>query len=243
MTVWSDNFDDNVLDLNKWEKLQFVTGEIYERNKRLEFIVKAPDGSAGVGVVSKDRYDLTKGKVSVYVARTPQWTDRMILLISPHKTTSSDPLELSDYYAILLESWDDNCIVWKRVGGSQTELYKASGRPSSSGLRIEIEAGQVKFFEGDTFLTYEPYELPSYECYIYIFRWACALCCVDLGWADDFYCEYCATAEEKQEAQTLLTQWMISKTTEQFISMMFMFMFIMMLVSLVSAMMGRWKYE
>ena len=66
---------------------------------------------------------------------------------------------------------------------------------------------------------------------------------MDLSWADDFYCEYCATAEEKQEAQTQLTQWMISKTTEQFISMMFMFMFIMMLISMVSAMMGRWKYE
>jgi len=70
-----NNSDDNVLDLNKWQKIWWWSGtntdrgDVYERNQRLEFEVTSRGTSYGYcGVVSRDRYDLTKGKVRVYMA-------------------------------------------------------------------------------------------------------------------------------------------------------------------------------
>jgi hypothetical protein len=62
---------------------------------------------------------------------------------------------------------------------------------------------------------YEPYDLPSYECYIYIYGKTCVAGytpeCTGTGWGDDFDCEYVGTAEEKAEAQTLIAQEQIAE--------------------------------
>jgi len=217
MTVWSDNFDDNVLDLNKWQKTQAFTGTgyggAYERNQRLELEAQVTDGYGGatIGIVSRDRYDLTKGKVSIYLRSKELY--KVCLCISPQKTTGDPDTQLSDVYGIWLASGE--FVVLKKIGGESDTPYRQPWIAGSNVVRIEIEAGFIRFYEGDICRYYEPYQLPSYECYIYIYGWGGTeipgRVLTGIDWADDFYCEYCRTAEEKQKAQTLILQQKISE--------------------------------
>jgi len=219
MTVWQDNFDDNYLDPNKWEKVKWwnytpLRCEVYERNRRLEIDVEA-EGLTLVcaGVVSRDRYDLTKGKVSAYCLHTLESGQEIGLVISPHKTTTSNPLRhLPDFYAVILQAPAWEFQVLRRIGGGDVEIfYRKYWDSNSNKLRMDIEAGFIRFYEGDNLRAYDAYRLPSYECYIYICRYGTAGCCGDIGWADDFYCEYVGTTEEKVEAVTKIVQQQIAE--------------------------------
>ena len=199
----------------KWWTKTPTKCEVYERNQRLEFEVGITDEGvhfACVGVVSRDRYDLTKGKVSIYITNTGEIAQECALLISPHKTTTDFPRNLPDYYAILLLAMPNFYAthIYRRVGGGDFERIYAGSYVASGSLKMEIEAGFIRFYLGDTLLTYDAYRLPNYECYIYIYRYASG-CCIDPSWADDFYCEYVGTVEEKVEAQTRIYQQRISE--------------------------------
>jgi len=220
MTIWQDNFDDNVFDTNKWLKFWWWTGtdgasgEVYERNQRLEFEVTSRGMNYGnVGVVSRDKYDLTKGKVKVYMANlsAPQ-AAKLMLLISPSLTLGY-VLDLSDYYRIELDHYEDYFRVVRKYAGTVDVLYEAFDRPMSNELKIEIEAGMIRFYEGGVLRAYDAYRLPSYECHIYLVKYyeSTLGLATYTDWADDFYCEYCGTTEEKVEAKTELLQWQISE--------------------------------
>ena len=221
MTIWQDNFDDNVFDTNKWLKFWWWTGtdgasgEVYERNQRLEFEVTSKGMNYGnLGVVSRDRYDLTKGKVRVYMANLsePQ-AAKLMLLISPHLTSKYVLDDLSDYYVVMLDHYYDYFRVARKVGGTHEVLYEEMDRPMSNELKMEIEAGFIRFYEGGVLRAYDAYRLPSYECYIYLVKaYESTLgLATYTDWADDFYCEYAGTIEEKVEAKTELIQWQISE--------------------------------
>jgi hypothetical protein len=220
MTIWQDNFDDNVFDTNKWLKFWWWTGtdgasgEVYERNQRLEFEVTSQGINHGnLGVVSRDKYDLTKGKVKVYMANlSPPQAAKLMLLISP-SLTLGHVLDLSDYYRIELDHYEDYFRVVRKYAGTVDVLYEAFDRPMSNELKIEIEAGFIRFYEGGVLRAYDAYRLPSYECHIYLVKYYHSTLglATYTDWADDFYCEYCGTTEEKVEAKTELLQWQISE--------------------------------
>jgi hypothetical protein len=219
MTIWQDNFDDNYLDPAKWEKVKWwnytpLRCEVYERNQRLEIDTEAEGVTwVSAGVVSRDRYDLTKGKVSAYFFHTIESGQEIGIVISPHKTTTTNPLRhLPDFYAVILQAPAEEFQVLRRIAGGDVEIfYRKIWDSNSNKLRIDIQAGFIRFYEGDTLRTYDVYRLPGYECYIYISRYATAGCCMGIGWADDFYCEYCGTTEEKEEAKTELVQQQIAE--------------------------------
>ncbi|MEM2352531.1 MAG: hypothetical protein QXT26_09005 [Thermoproteota archaeon] len=217
MTIFSDNFDDNVLDLNKWQTIWWWTGidgaegHVYERNQRLELEVTSKGSNYGfLGVVSRDKFDLSKGSVSAYVAvlSEPQ-AARVMILISPTKILSGDIYQtLSDYYRIELDHYYDICRVVKKVAGATTVLFEEMDRPMSNVLKIVIEYGIIKFYEGTRIVASDIYVLPSHECYIYILKRydSTAGLATYYDWVDDFYCEYAGTAEEKAEAKLEILQ-------------------------------------
>jgi len=204
MTIWQDNFDDNYLDPAKWEKGSHGgTGDVYERNQRLELEVY--DGWRWV--VSRDRYDLTKGKITIYLAIGKLYFIQ--LRISTQKSTTYEYVD--DYYTIFLDQYLGKCgVTRKRLGEDPVLLYAGDWSASSNLFKIEIEAGIIRIWEGANCRAWEPYALTSYEVYIYILGHGYGVLS-GIGWADDFYCEYCGTAEEKVEAKTELIQWQISE--------------------------------
>jgi hypothetical protein len=242
MATWTDNFDDNVLDTTKWDKVFGqtvgyegvpISGDVYERNQRLEFqTTEGANVAWNVGVVSKDRYNLTKGKVSVYLAQSSQY-DGVVLLISPYKTTTGYIYtDVQAYYAIYLRY--PYCWVIKRVeGGDVVELYAADWIAPENVLKIEVEEGVIRFYEGGVLRASDAYALPSYECYIYVYMWgpfggwaSPAL----LDWADDFYCEYTAVTEVPTWEET------IGNMMNLIVTFMMMFMIISIMMSMMTAM-------
>ena len=212
MTRWADNFDDNYLDPAKWQKIEIKEGTVSERNMRIEFSTTKA-GDAG-GIISRDRYDLTKGKVVIYMASVESWNIK--LQISPEKATPpTHPDAPTNRYYILLNKSLGKIWVSRELAGKTTTLYEAYWAAPSNVFRIEIEAGYIRFYEGDKCVADEPYQLPSYECYIYAFStgtdaWN------GTDWADDFDCEYAGTAEEKSEAERLIVQAKAKQAIEKY---------------------------
>ncbi|MEM2971070.1 MAG: hypothetical protein QW270_01410 [Candidatus Bathyarchaeia archaeon] len=176
--IFADDFNDNYLDSDKWEKVLWwtgdVSGDVYEQNQRLELYISDGfiDGIIYVGIGSKDKYNLTRGKISVYLANDQhyEWT---ALLISPQKITGGHipgyPIpELNEFYTIMLRY--HHCYVFKRVSSGDVQtLYMENWLAASNLLQITVEAGIIKLYEGDTCRYGEDYQLSSYECYIYIY--------------------------------------------------------------------------
>ena len=201
MAKWSDNFDDNYLDPAKWEKIELTQGTVAERNMRVELTCPSGTPSSCAGIVTRDRYDLKRGKVTVYLASLKCWD--IFLQISNEKVTATYPDRVSNHYHILLWRYGKETFVWRRVRGVLKELYRAPWTAPSNVFRIEIEAGYIRLYEGDKCVYNEPYQLPSYECYIYVYTFG-GEGFTGTDWADDFVCEYSETEEEKSEAEMLI---------------------------------------
>jgi len=219
MTLWTDNFDDNVFDPNLWEKIELKGGSVAEVNMRMELTTPTPTSSSGsspqlvdlvypvvpeapefstAGIVTRDRYDLTKGYMSVYLASIE--AHHICLLISPEKTTTKRPFELANYYAMILNKGKDNVLTVTRMkDGAWETLYESGWAAESNVLKIEIEAGEIRFWEGDKCVYSEVYQLASFECYGYVFSEGTDPL-VGTNWADDFKCEHAYTPEEKESA-------------------------------------------
>jgi len=217
MTLWTDNFDDNVFDPNLWEKIELKGGSVAEVNMRMELTTPTPTSSPSLqivdivypvpteppefstaGIVTRDRYDLTKGYMSAYLASVE--AHHIGLLISPGKTTTKRPLDLSNYYAIILNKGKGNVLSVIRVkDGAGEILYEAGWAAESNVLKIEVEAGIIRFWEGGNVVYSEVYQLASFECYGYIFSEGTDPL-VGTNWADDFACEHVYTPEEKESA-------------------------------------------
>jgi len=217
MTLWTDNFDDNVFNPDLWEKIELKGGSVAEVNMRMELTTPTPTSSPSpevvdlvypspvelpefstAGIVTRDRYDLMKGYMSAYLASVQG--HHICLLISPEKTTTKRPLELSNLYAMILNKGKDNVLTILRIkDGAGEILYEAGWAAESNVLKIEIEAGMIRFWEGGNAVFSEVYQLATFECYGYIVSEG-ADPLVGTNWADDFACEHAYTPEEKETA-------------------------------------------
>jgi len=164
MTLWTDNFDDNVFDPNLWEKIELKGGSVTEVNMRIELTTPTPTSSSSssielvypvpevpvefstAGIVTRDRYDLMKGYMSAYLASVQ--AHHIGFMISPEKTTTKRPLELSNYYTMILNKGKDNVLTVGRMkDGAWETLYESGWAAESNVLKIEIEAGEIRFWD------------------------------------------------------------------------------------------------
>ena len=184
VTIFSDDFNDNSINTDKWDTLEYNTGDAVETNQRLEF--HCPNSQDIAGLVTKSTYNFSNKEVKVLVHNTE--ISEVDLMISPSKTTNSNPYDLNEWYRIILYHHADynRCYVQKKVSGSVTTLYYGSWISSEEVLKIRVEDNTVKFYEGDTQRASTSWELSSQNCYIYVYGRSGGTDYVGTDWADNF---------------------------------------------------------
>lgn len=161
--------------------LQRGVATLNEQNGRLEITGVADFALAGYVTVTA--HDLTESDISVDEDEGGIGT--MILLISPQKTVNGLPWTLDSWYSVDKDKSRNILVVARKVlGGSLEEPFiKPLGPPSR--IRIAISGGVIYFYEDETLLYSEPYSLPTYNCYIYV--WGIGVWpYVGMGYYDNF---------------------------------------------------------
>jgi hypothetical protein len=96
----------------------------------------------------------------------------MTLQIGLTKTTSSDPYGESNWYRIIKlrgQASDNRLIVQRSVDGNISILLSIPWADATGTLQISIRDSTIYFYESNILKYSEPYQLSSYDCFIYIF--------------------------------------------------------------------------
>ena len=164
---WIDDFDDNAIDTNRWEKLE-VGGTVAETDGQLKVTIPSGQAWSQAGLVTKHAYSMDGFSVEINVVEFDS-LDEMILQICTTKTTSSDPFNEANWYRILKARYDGKIYIQRKVGGTLTTLATISYNSATGTLRITVSNGVIKFYENGVLRYSESYQLPSYDCYLYVF--------------------------------------------------------------------------
>jgi hypothetical protein len=165
---WNDNFDDNSMDTSKWEELEVNGAQAFEILGQLLVSVPSGSGWAQAGYVTKSYYNIKDCKITITVSDFSS-LDEMTLQICNTKTTSSDPFSQSNWYRILKARYDSNIYVQNRINGVLSTKVVTTWTAATGNLSIDICDGAIAFYENGNMRYAEPYALPSYNCYIYVF--------------------------------------------------------------------------
>ncbi|MFW6117076.1 MAG: hypothetical protein ACOC6G_00645 [Thermoproteota archaeon] len=120
------------------------------------------------GYVSKDSYDVKNCKITVDVSEFDD-LDEMILQICNTETTGSDPYDEDDWYRILKVGYDSKVYVQNCIDGVVSTKVATTWAGSTGELTIDVCDGAIAFYEDGDLVYSEPYALPSYDCYLYVF--------------------------------------------------------------------------
>ncbi|MEM2995834.1 MAG: hypothetical protein QXI91_07500 [Candidatus Bathyarchaeia archaeon] len=169
-------------DLEEWDKIEIEGGSVTVKNGKFEFNFPMEDSCAGV--VSKESCNLNQSRITVYLSCAGR--GGLCLLISNNKDTTENPLrsQPSDTYAIHMAGPFEKIFVYRSIGKNWRTVKEKTWAAESNTFMIEIVNGTIKFYEGETCIYEENYQLPSYNCYIYIFSFNMDGAGVD--WAENF---------------------------------------------------------
>ena len=93
------------------------------------------------------------------------------LYISNQKVTNACPWGNNDWYVIYLNHHAGNNRLYiqrKIAGGAVATLYNAAWLSSANNLVIEIEDGNINFYEGTTLRHTEAYCITGRDCFVYL---------------------------------------------------------------------------
>ncbi|MEM2970797.1 MAG: hypothetical protein QW270_00020 [Candidatus Bathyarchaeia archaeon] len=169
-------------DIEGWDKIEIESGKVTVKDSRFEFNFPMEDSFAGV--VSKESYNLNQSRITVYLSCACR--GGLCLLISNNKNTTANPLnfQLPDTYAIQMAGPFEKVFIYRSIGKNWRAVHERTWAAESNTFMMEIVNGTVKFYEGETCIYEEGYQLPSYDCYIYIFSFNMG--CVGVDWAENF---------------------------------------------------------
>lgn len=169
-------------DLEGWDKIEVNGGNIRVKDGKFEFNFPMKDSYAGV--VSKESYNLNQSRITVYLSCAGR--GGLCLLISNNKNTTANPLnfQLPDTYAIQMAGPFEKVFIYRSVGKNWRAVHERMWAAESNTFMMEIVNGTIKFYEGETCIYEENYQLPSYDCYVYIFSFNMGSAGVD--WAENF---------------------------------------------------------
>jgi hypothetical protein len=163
-----DNFD-SAQDDFMWEIVEVNGGTVNETGGYLQ--VTVPSGSdvwAQAGYVTKHAYNLREMTATVKVDNFNA-LDEMILQIGNTKTINSDPHNEDNWYRILKSRYDSKVYVQNKIGGVKSDKAVLDYAGTTGKLTISISTGSIAFYENEILRYAEPFALPSYKCYVYIF--------------------------------------------------------------------------
>jgi hypothetical protein len=164
---FSDNFNDNSIDTLNWEKLM-NGATVDETNNQLEVNVTQGTGQVQAGYVTKNAYNMQDMATIIDVTQF-SYLDEMILQIGTTKTTNSDPYDQSNWYRILKARYDSNVYVQSSVDGDLSTMVMTNWMSATGSLAISVNDGYIALYENGNLRYSEPYALPSYNCYVYVF--------------------------------------------------------------------------
>jgi len=208
--IISDDFNDNSINTELWDKVEYNGASVAERNQRLE--MTCPVGESGSGLVTKNPYTMSNVEISVLAHNTQVST--VMLLISLTKTTNSNPHDENNWYKVMLYHHNNynRFYAQKKVGGTVTTLYSGSWLSSQEVIKLRIEDDTVKFMEQDVVRATDTWSLPSRSCYIYIVTRSGSPTYTGTDWADNFVVTSLAVEETPISAKALYNTIAIPET-------------------------------
>jgi len=156
------------MDPSLWEKLQVNGGIASETVGQLRVAIPSGSGWAQAGYVTKHTYDLEEATVTVQV---PEFNSlgEMALQIGNTKTTDSDPFNQNNWYRIIKARGDSKVYVQNKIGTVMSNKAILDWAGATGSLTISVSTGSIALYENGILRYSEPFALPSYNCYVYIF--------------------------------------------------------------------------
>ena len=169
--VLVDDFNDNSLDMSKWDEYEYLGATVKEQNQRLECLMDSEFQACGVS--SKEKIDCRNIDITIRIGMigTPAgWA----LMLCPVKTYTQNIFEVRPHYAIQYSMGQG--VQALKFGQNDTErkVLKTEGVAFQDGmsLRIFSAEGMIRFYyekgSGWKEVYSEPYSNVDYDCYVYI---------------------------------------------------------------------------
>jgi len=170
-STWSDDFNDNSMNTSYWYKLQYNGGTADETSNKLRLTIPSGTGQACAGYVTKNADTIDGRLIEIDVPEFDS-LDEMIIMIATSQTTNTDPYSLSNWYRCLKTKYtagDYDWYVQRKVSGIATTLEQWDTSGGTGELKISVDDGWIKFYEGDSLRYAEPYALGTTSIYVYIY--------------------------------------------------------------------------
>ena len=168
---WNDDFNDNAMSPVYWTKLQVNGGAVDETSNKLRLTIPSGTGQACAGYVTKYADTIDNRFIEVDVPEFDS-LDEMIIMVATSQITGSDPYSLSNWYRCLKTRYtagDYDWYVQKKVSGTASTLEQWGTSGGTGKLKIAVDDGWIRFYEGDNLRYAEPYTLATTSVYIYIY--------------------------------------------------------------------------
>lgn len=155
-----DNFNDNSIDLTKWEVSEGTGGTVTEQNQRLEINQTQAGGSL---LISKNTHDLTKATIQVDVVVHESKEAGMFIFVDANNS-----------YYICKSKVINKVVISRTVGGVFSIRHEGAWVSSTGTLKIVLTNNTIKFFENnlDTPIYEEEYALYNKIAIFRLFNYA-----------------------------------------------------------------------
>jgi hypothetical protein len=178
-----DNFNDNIIDNDRWQVLQNNGGTTSETSGQLQVNIPSGSGWAQSGYVTNQYFHFNEHIIKVNVTNQNN-LNQMILQICTTKVTNSDPANQDNWYRIM-KTGANSFNIQRRINGGSIE-NPCTFTSSSQQLRIKIEEDTtlhkfiIRLDDGSSLGYSEEYSLPNlippppaepvrFGCYVYVF--------------------------------------------------------------------------
>ncbi|MEM2355191.1 MAG: hypothetical protein QXO00_02595 [Candidatus Bathyarchaeia archaeon] len=168
----ADDFNDDVLDLAKWDEYEYLGGIVNERNGRLECSVTTEFQMAGVS--TKNKINCRNLDCQIVIGVVSGLPKTWFIMLCPHKTYTENISIARPFYRIQYSMGEGVQAVKMGARDSEPSLLKQIGVSFKNGLKLRIFSaeGKIRFYydvgEGWKEFVSEPYTDVEDENYIYI---------------------------------------------------------------------------
>lgn len=135
---FTDNFDDNVTDPEKWEKTYTGNATATETGQKLEN--NHPDGGNSAGYVTTNIFNFNDAYVNVDVDSEVTYDIYNCLYLAFSKVTDANPVTLSDWLRIIYIKKSSTLGVSKKVSGDIEDLFNQV-KTGVTKLRLRLVGG------------------------------------------------------------------------------------------------------
>jgi hypothetical protein len=160
VTAWSDNFDDNNLDTNRWSIVNQAGVSVVETNQHLSVVWTSSIGAGGVMTTSPLNLDSQSIKITVVSFPAGETVVRI-------GTGTTLPF---DYYLIVKQSSSQKTIVKRMLAGTETVVLDTQLGWNQTGImQISISGSTIQFYSSGNLVASDTYALGTKNLYVTIY--------------------------------------------------------------------------